>query len=114
MSDREIMNAKRGISREVTTKQIYIDGVNEYDYKTYKKHGCIIHKLYRSGLSEWANPGELIVKITDDGNGIHLSNEIGNQMDYATSLEIGILLKIISLNDCKSIEWASIGEKESI
>ena len=76
--------------------EIFIDGEYEYDYENIGN----THTLYRNNSEHWNSHvrGELIMEITDDGNGLIFGEEKlkKNSINYMQSVQLTILLKLIN------------------
>lgn len=75
-------------------EQILIDNKHEYDYRLNNNH----HELCYSDNREWTWPGNLALRITDDGNGLAVTTEYESlvYLDYHTAEMLTILLKLIN------------------
>ena len=75
-------------------EQIIVDNKHEYDYNLDNNH----HELYYSDNGEWSYPGDLSLRITDDGNGLAVTTEDEKlvYLDYSTAEKLLILLKLIN------------------
>ena len=75
-------------------EQIIIDNKLDYVYYFDFNH----HELYYSDNGEWSYPGDLALRITDDGNGLAVTTEDEKlvYLDYDTAEMLTILLKLIN------------------
>ena len=75
-------------------EQIIVDNKHEYDYNLEDTN----HELYYSDNCEWSYPGDLALRITDDGNGLAVTTEDEKlvYLDYDTAEKLLILLKLIN------------------
>lgn len=74
--------------------EIFIDGEYEYDYWNIDNR----HTLYRNNSEIWNSHvrGELVMEITDDGNGLIFGEKLKKRVDYSESIYLTILLKLIN------------------
>jgi hypothetical protein len=85
-------------------KQIFVDGVYDYDYSQELKEEGVVHILFCSNAEHWSEHyrGKELLSITDDGDGFNFNHSRPKkEMDYHYALYLSILLKIISFNDHK-------------
>jgi len=85
-------------------RQIFVDGVYEYDYSKEETEQGVTHILFRSNSEHWNSGyrGEEILSITDNGDGfIFNHSKPKKEMDYHYAFYLSILLKMISFNDHK-------------
>jgi hypothetical protein len=75
-------------------EHIIVDKKYEYDYNLDRNY----HELYYSDNGEWSYPGDLALRITDDGNGLAVTTEDEGlvYLDYDTAEKLLILLKLIN------------------
>lgn len=74
--------------------QIFIDEQYEYDYEEVDG----IHTLYRNNSEIWNSNvrGEVVMEITDDGNGLIFAEKLKKRINYSESICLTILLKLIN------------------
>jgi hypothetical protein len=73
----------------------------EYTIEVIEEKNHREYLLYYSMNSLWTRPGELILSLVDDGNGIKLSSKLGNSLDYDVMTELYLLLSIMRELDCE-------------
>jgi hypothetical protein len=83
-------------------KQIFIDGVNEYNVLIEGK----VISLFYSSNKIWSDPDGFIISLTDTGNGFKVKSpqKSKNYLEYDDALELGVLLRIKYLLDGYKIE----------
>lgn len=74
--------------------QIFINQEYEYDYQEVDG----VHTLYRNNSEQWiaSVKGEVVMKITDDRNGLIFGEKLKKRIDYSESIYLTILLKLIN------------------
>jgi hypothetical protein len=85
-------------------RQIFVDGVYDYDYSKEETEQGITHILFSSNSEHWnsGHRGVEILSITDNGDGfIFNHSKPKKEMDYHYAFYLSIMLKIISFNGCK-------------
>jgi hypothetical protein len=85
-------------------KQIFVDGVYDYDYSEEVIEEGVIHVLFYSNAEHWSEHvrGKELLSITDDDNGFKFNHSRPKKrMDYHEAFYLSVLLKIISFNDHK-------------
>jgi hypothetical protein len=85
-------------------KQIFVDGVYDYDYSQELTEEGVVHILFCSNEDHWSEShrGIELISITDDGDGFNFnSGRPKKRMDYHKAFALSVLLKIISFNDHK-------------
>ena len=90
--------------REKNMRQIFVDGVYDYDYSKEETEQGITHILFRSNSEHWNSNyrGVEILSITDNGDGFIFNHSKPNiEMDYHYAFYLSVLLKMISFNDHK-------------
>ena len=80
------------------------DSENSYEYDVHvsETDQGTKYELFRSQNDIWTSPGESILSVVDDGNGIKFSKKIGKRLEYDFMVEVRLLLSVIAHIDCES------------
>ena len=86
------------INTKIVKKEIYIDGIYEYDYLVDSISSDVtIYSLYYSQDNTWGNEtkGKLAVQLMDDGDGVEINNiNICKHIEYLELEQLHVLLRL--------------------
>lgn len=74
-------------------------GSHDYDIQVIKTEHSTTYSMCYSKAEHWHEPGMHLQTITDDGNDIHFNVKLKKTMDYATFVELAILLDFVKNKD---------------
>ena len=97
-------------------RAIFINDVHDYDYSEERTGAGVVHTLLRSNGEHWKSHVREteVLSILSTGDGFVFNHgRPKKKMGYYEAFELGILLKIISLNDYGSKIEIS-GKKEPL
>lgn len=84
-------------SSSLIKKNVYVDGIHEYDYlKDDLSSEIAIHTLYHSNSNVWHQntKGTMAVQLLDDGDGVQINNVDINNIEYLELEQLHILLRL--------------------
>lgn len=79
-------------------------GSHDYDIEFIETEHSKSYSMYRSNSDIWTEPGEHVLTITDDGNGMHLNPKLKKNLDYGQHTELTVLLEFIHKKDAILME----------
>lgn len=83
-------------------------GSHDYDIEVIKTEHSTSYSMCYSKAEHWTVPGEHLQTISDDGNDIHFNVKLKKTVDYATFVELSILLDFIRNQDTRLTEEYNI------